>query len=197
MLSSQYMTTIEVGGAYAHMFFDLLDFLELRTLIITDLDSVAAPGGVACPVHEGAATSNACLSTWFGNGDCSPAALLAKDEASKLKRLKRIAFQRPEAEGGPCGRTFEDAFILANPAMFGIEGATPIEQAQCAWERLGQIKKSQFALKYAIEQTGWTAPGYILDGLRWLAADHIADADAAMVQVPAAAVPGAEAAQDA
>ena len=39
-LSSQYMTIMEVGGAYAHIFFDLLDFLELRTLIITDLDSV-------------------------------------------------------------------------------------------------------------------------------------------------------------
>ena len=33
---------MEVGGAYAHIFFALLDFLELRTLIITDLDSVAA-----------------------------------------------------------------------------------------------------------------------------------------------------------
>ena len=196
ILSNQYMTTMEVGGAYAHIFFDLLDFLELRTLIITDLDSVAAPGSAACPVHDGTATSNACLNTWFGDGDCSPAALLAKDEASKLKGLKRIAFQRSEAEGGPCGRTFEDAFMLANPAMFGIEGATPKEQAQCAWDKLDQIKKSQFALKYAIEKTGWTAPGYILDGLRWLAAGGIPDADASMVQVAADDGPGAEAAQD-
>ncbi|MDY0110846.1 MAG: AAA family ATPase [Candidatus Krumholzibacteria bacterium] len=196
MLSSQYMTTMEVGGAYAHMFFDLLDFLELRTLIITDLDSVAASGGAACPVHRGAATSNACLKTWFGNDDCSPAALLAKDEASKIKGQKRIAFQRPEAEGGPCGRTFEDAFMLANPAMFGIEGATPTEHAQRVWDKLDQIKKSQFALKYAIDETGWTAPGYILDGLRWLAAGRIPDADAAMVRVAATAVPGGEAAQD-
>lgn len=196
MLSSQYMTTMEVGGAYAHMFFDLLDFLELRTLIITDLDSVAASSRAACPVHEGMATSNACLHTWFGDGNCSPAALLAKDEASKLKGLKRIAFQRPEAEGGPCGRTFEDAFMLANPAMFGIKGATPKEQAQCAWDKLNQIKKSQFALRYAIVETGWTAPSYILDGLRWLAAGGIPDADAAMVQVAAADVPCAEAAQD-
>ena len=196
MLSSQYMTTMEVGGAYAHIFFDLLDFLELRTLIITDLDSVAAPGGVACPVHEGMATSNACLNTWFGDGDCSPAALLAKDEASKLKGLKRIAFQRPEAEGGPCGRTFEDAFMLANPAMFGIEGATLEEHAQCAWDKLDKIKKSEFALKYAIDETDWTAPGYILDGLRWLAAGGIPDADAVVVQAAAAEAPEAAAAQD-
>ncbi len=195
-LSSQYMTTMEVGGAYAHIFFDLLDFLELRTLIITDLDSVVAAGGAACPVHEGTATSNACLNTWFGDGGCSPKALLAKDDAAKVTKLRRIAFQRPEAEGGPCGRTFEDAFMLANPAMFGIEGATREEQAQCARDKLNKIKKSEFALKYAIDETGWTAPGYILDGLRWLAAGGIPDADAAIVQVAAADAPKAAAPQD-
>lgn len=178
-LSSQYMTTMEVGGAYAHMFFSLLDFLELRTLIITDIDSVAAADGVACPVHEGKATSNACLNTWFGGSGCSPAALLAKDDAAKVKGLRRVAFQRPEAADGPCGRTFEDAFMLANPAMFDIEGATPEEQAQCAWDRLSKIKKSHFALKYAIDETDWTAPGYILDGLRWLATGGTPSADAA------------------
>ena len=183
-LSSQYMTTTEVGGAYAHIFFGLLDFLELRTLIITDLDSVAA-SGAACPVHEGTATSNACLNTWFGDDDRSPAALLAKDGGSKVKKLRRIAFQQPEAEGGPCGRTFEDAFMLANSAMFGIEGATPDEQAQCAWDKLDKIKKSKFALKYAIDETGWAAPGYILDGLRWLASGGIPDAEAVIGQAAA------------
>jgi hypothetical protein len=49
-LSSQYMTTMEVGGAYAHIFFELLDFLELRSLIITDIDTVTVAGGTACPV---------------------------------------------------------------------------------------------------------------------------------------------------
>ncbi len=195
-LSSQYMTTMEVGGAYAHIFFSLLDFLKLRTLIITDLDSVAAAGGAACPVHEGTATSNACINTWFGDGECSPAALLVKDEASKLKELKRIAFQRSEAEGGPCGRTFEDAFMLANPAMFGIEGATAEEQAQCVWDKIDKIKKTQFALKYAINETDWTAPGYILDGLRWLATGGIPEADAAIGEVADADAPEAAAAQD-
>ena len=185
-LSSQYMTTMEVGGAYAHIFFDLLDFLELRTLIITDLDSVAAAAGVGCPVHQGDATSNACLNAWFGDGECSPAALLAEDDTAKVKGLRRIAFQRPEAEDGPCGRTFEDAFMLANPAMFGIEGATSNDKAQCAWDKLNQIKKSQFAFKYAIDETDWSAPGYILDGLRWLAAGGISKANAPIGQVAAA-----------
>ncbi len=183
-LSSQYVTIMEVGGAYAHLFFDLLDFLELPTLIITDLDSVAAPGGAACPVHQGTATSNSCLRRWFTDSDSSLAALLTKDDASKIEGRKRIAFQRPEVENGPCGRTFEDAFMLANPDMFSIQGATPNDQAQSAWDKLKEIKKSQFALKYAIEETGWTAPGYILDGLRWLAIEGIPDTNASIGQVP-------------
>ena len=190
------MTTMEVGGAYAHIFFGLLDFLELRTLIITDLDSVAA-SRTACPVHQGTATSNACLNTWFRDDDCSPEALLAKDGGSKVKKFRRIAFQQPEAEGGPCGRTFENAFMLANPAMFGIEGATPDDQAQCAWEKLDKIKKSQFALTYAIDETGWAAPGYILDGLRWLAPGGIPDAEAVIGQAaPAVDAPEAAVAHD-
>ena len=187
------MTTMEVGGAYAHIFFDLLDFLELRTLIITDLDSVSA-NGTACPVHLGIATSNACLNAWFSEDGRSPAALLAKDDRAKVERLRRIAFQRPEAEGGPCGRTFEDAFMLANPVMFAIEDATHEDRAQRAWELLPKIKKSQFALRYAIDETGWAAPGYILDGLRWLARGGLPDADtevggvAGVAHAPEAAV---------
>ena len=180
-LSSQYMTTMEVGGAHAHIFFGLLDFLELRTLIITDLDSVAAKG-VACPVYQGVATSNTCLKHWFGDDDCSPTAFLAKDDGSKVKQCRRIAFQQPEAEDSPCGRTFEDAFMLANPTKFGISGVTPDDQAECAWRMLDKIKKSQFALKYAIDDTGWSAPSYILDGLRWLASGPLPDTNAAIGQ---------------
>ena len=191
-LSSQYVTTMEVGGAYAHIFFALLDFLELRTLIITDLDAVSA-NGTACPVHQGTATSNACLKSWFGNDDSSPAALLASEDAAKIDNLRRIAFQRPEAEGGPCGRTFEDAFMLANPAIFDIEGATPNERALSAWNKLTTIKKSQFALKHAIDHTDWTPPGYILDGLRWLAHGGIPDAGTEIDQA-AALVDASEAA---
>jgi putative ATP-dependent endonuclease of the OLD family len=170
MLSSQYVTTMEVGGAYAHIFFELLDFLELQTLIVTDLDSVAVPGGTACQVHQGTATSNACLKAWFAGDEPSPATLLRKPDADKIMNLKRIAFQRPEIVGGPCGRTFEDAFMLANPAMFGIQGATAGEQEASAAALAEKVKKSEFALKHAINETAWTAPGYILDGLRWLAA---------------------------
>ena len=194
-LSSQYVTTMEVGGAYAHRLFALLDFLELRTLIITDLDSVAE-SGKACPVHQGTATSNACLKSWFGEGNCSPSALLAKDDAAKVDNLRRIAFQRPEAEGGPCGRTFEDAFMLANQDAFAIEGATTDEKALSAGKKVATVKKSEFALKHAIVDTGWSPPGYILDGLRWLALGGIPDAPAAIEGAAAVGTTEAEVAHD-
>lgn len=170
-LSSQYLTIIEVGGAYAHIFFSLLDFLELPSLIVTDIDSVVAAGGAACPVHQGTASSNACLNKWFAETDRSPAAMLGTPEATRTSGLKRIAFQCPEEEGSPCGRTFEDAFMLANASMFNIVGATADDRAQNAWVKISKIKKSEFALRYAIAETEWIAPRYILDGLRWLTRD--------------------------
>jgi putative ATP-dependent endonuclease of OLD family len=197
-LSSQYMTILEVGGAYAHLFFDLLDYLELRSLIITDIDSVVAPGGVACRVHQGAATSNAYLKKWFPDDNCSPTALLSKSDDEKTKGVKRIAFQRPEAEDGPCGRTFEDAFMLANLEVFGIEAGDRDQQEQQAWEMVGKIKKSEFALKYAIAETEWSAPRYILDGLAWLAASEptVVDPGMAVVSDAAATVPNPDCGQN-
>ncbi len=42
-------------------------------------------------------------------------------------------------------------------------------------------KKTEFAIKHAIDETVWTPPGYVLDGLGWLAADEprVPDDDAA------------------
>jgi putative ATP-dependent endonuclease of OLD family len=189
-LSAQYVTIIEVGGAYAHIFFELLAFLEVRFLVITDLDSVLAPGGQACEVHKGTTSSNACLRSWFEGTDCSLTGLAAKAEPDKIRGRGRISFQQAEAAGGACGRTFEDAFILANPAKFGIGAGTPAEQETAARLIAEKVKKSDFALKYAIEDTQWAAPFYLLDGVRWLAA-----ADTPVpVPAPAAGAPGAAAA---
>lgn len=167
-LGSQYLTVMEVGGAYAHRFFDLLAFLELRTLIITDIDSVKPNENKkreGVPVAEGNFTSNGCLKAWFGQ-DVSPVDLLTKTPEDKTANVRCIAYQIPEVDGGPCGRSFEDAFILANPALFQLgEG----DQAKLAYELAASQKKSTFALEHAIENTDWIVPRYIAEGLRWLA----------------------------
>jgi energy-coupling factor transporter ATP-binding protein EcfA2 len=167
-LASQYVTVMEVGGAYAHRFHDLLAFLELRTLIVTDIDTVKLNANnkrEACPVAAGQFTSNGCIKDWF-EPDVTPAELLVKSQAEKTRGLTRLAYQIPEVDQGPSGRSFEDAFILANLDRFDIgEG----DSALLAYEHAAAQKKSEFALKYAIEDTNWTVPRYIAQGLRWLA----------------------------
>ncbi|TGU46747.1 ATP-dependent endonuclease [bacterium M00.F.Ca.ET.152.01.1.1] len=187
-LSKQYLTIMEVGGAYAHLFFDLLDFLELHYLIITDLDAVVAPGGIACPVHQGTASSNACLKNWFSDDDpYTLAGLNAKTDEDKTGGRGRVAYQIPEVVGGPCGRTFEEAFILANPVLFALAAGTLQEQELAARALAAALKKSEFALKYAIQETGWATPRYLADGIRWLAVDYVPPVDPALAIVAAAA----------
>lgn len=187
-LSAQYMTIMEVGGAHAHIFFDLLTFLELRTLIVTDIDSVNTSDGKACEVHLGNTTSNACIKTWFPADDpVTLAGLLSKTDPERINGINRIAFQCPEAADGPCGRTFEDAFMLANAAKFGITG-TKEEQEKAARAQASSLKKSDFALKYAVRETDWETPKYLADGIRWLADDIAAGADPVLALAVQAAV---------
>lgn len=234
-LGSQYITIMEVGGAYAQLFIPLLNFLDLRSLIITDLDSVKRNSKKkleACPVHEGETTSNSCIKHWFSTAETvalttdappeapSPAHIEAQngaammqtpseysvsavadavtaeltddyeeeipdgktlfplstamvaDSASKIRGALRLAYQVPESPGGPCGRTFEDAFILANQSLFGITGATNEDLARAAKDKAEKQKKSKFALTYAIKKTAWITPKYIEEAVRWLAASN-------------------------
>jgi len=172
-LGSQYVSIMEVGGAYAHIFFNLLDFLQLRTLIITDLDTIdAGDNGRKCKVSEGTHSSNACINKWFALKDAEKPTkdqLLAKGPGDKLSNVRRLAFQIPHSNGDACGRSFEDAFMLANPALFDSNGHAPPEREQQAWQAAKAVDKTDFALKYAIEETDWTTPRYIEEGLRWLA----------------------------
>ncbi len=165
-LASQYVSVMEVGGAYAHIFFNLLNFLELKALIITDLDSVNHnDNGRVCKVSDGTRTSNSCIKNWFSDTDISPDSLIHKSEQEKINGIRRLAYQVPEAEGKPCGRSFEDAFILANSELFGLTE----NNEEGAWNIAKNLKKSEFALKHAIEKTNWVVPRYIQEGLLWLA----------------------------
>ncbi|WP_078616068.1 ATP-dependent nuclease [Streptomyces sp. 303MFCol5.2] len=175
-LSSQYVSIMEVGGAYAHVFYPFLDFLGLRTLVLTDLDA-AKPGSKQlekCCVHEGTATTNQGINNWFDKIEegLSPIDLLqlAQDEIP-VTRMRGLAYQVPEEVAGPCGRTFEDAFILANPSLFQLElggGESVLDIEGRARDEAGKYKKSDFALMFAIERQGWKIPRYIDRGLAWL-----------------------------
>lgn len=183
-LSSQYLTCVEVGGAYAHIFYPLLDFLELKSLIITDLDSTKPVEKLdkngktitvwqKCLVEEGLDTSNAAIKSWFrterddGSKHIAPAELIAKTDVEKITNNRRIAYQIPEVGSNVCARSYEDALILANLASFDV--VDDQDKANNAWEKAQDLSKADTALRFAIKEKGWRAPLYILEGLQWLA----------------------------
>lgn len=187
-LRGKYLSMMEVGGAYAHLFYNLLDFLDLRTLVITDLDSTKETKDKKdrsrwkkCMVSEGSRTSNTAINKWFNrdSGDNPTLAeILGKAEGEKSFKNRRIAYQIPHNMDDACGRSFEDAFILANPIKFGVVGATATERGGEAWELAQDIEKSDFALGFAIDDTDWEIPRYIHEGLRWLQNDDSAAPEA-------------------
>lgn len=171
-LKGAYLTVLEISGAFAHKFIPLLKFLNLKTLIITDLDSVDKMSkGKACAVHKGKSTSNACIKYWF-NEEKELINILKKSDSDKINEYNniRIAFQCPEIENGACGRSFEDSFILANTNIFKINGINDNDIETQAYKKAKKIdKKSDFAITYAINKMDWNIPKYIKDGLIWLA----------------------------
>jgi putative ATP-dependent endonuclease of the OLD family len=172
LLSNQYISIMEAGGHHAHIFFELLDFLELHTLIITDLDAVDRNNsGKACMVSEGTHTSNSCIKSWFKDSGISPSDLIRKSDNEKIRGIRRLSYQVPEKEEDPCGRSFEDAFMLANPDIFELTDSPKQGKENQAWEKAQKVKKIEFALRYAIEETSWTVPRYVAEGLNWLAED--------------------------
>lgn len=117
-LTSNYLTILEVGGAFAHKFEPLLSLLGIPALVITDLDSVtpsakkAAPeepeadttttaaGGSACRADTPlAVTSNATLRTWHPHKDSVKELLTLADEEKLMSlgtgdpALVRVAYQ--------------------------------------------------------------------------------------------------------
>jgi hypothetical protein len=189
-LGSQYLSIMEVGGAYAHRFFNLLGFLNLRTLIITDFDTVDGNNnGRKCKVSEGTQSSNACINIWFTtNGADNPTKdeLLEKRAGDKVAGNRLLAFQIPHVDGDACGRSFEDAFMLANPSIFDITGTTWQEREDQAWKAAEKVNKTDFALEYAIEKTNWITPRYIEEGLRWLAGNASSTASSGEAAAPTA-----------
>lgn len=188
-LRSQYVALMEVGGAYAHIFFPLLDFLGLPTLVITDIDSIGPVQGKsrdgATIVHEGTSTSNATIKDWFPGSEAQiPTALLAAAETDAIISGRRyLAFQVPESEGEACGRTFEDAFLLANPSAEGLTLTGDVMQDETlARDAVEGLKKSDFALRFAVEEEGWNVPRYIQRGLDWLL--KFPNVDEAVNEVP-------------
>ncbi|WP_370173023.1 MULTISPECIES: ATP-dependent nuclease [Hyphomonas] len=195
-LSSQNISVLEVG-ANARAFAPFLEFIGVRTLIITDVDTTKAvhnektgkPSYQAHKVEGSTHTSNETLKHFLS----APAIDNVEDYQEWHKRLLsgeaasndgqiHLAYQMEES--GYHARSFEDAFIAKNfekiktrkDDLEGLKNVQDIDDFDggdfyALTERI-LSKKSDFAgsLLYAalVDGETWGTPEYIMDGLKWI-----------------------------
>lgn len=184
-LLHEYLSVIEVGGAYAVKFKMLIEFLNVTTLVITDIDSVDPTGHhlKTSTSTVGALTSNVTLKQWLPQ-KATISELLATPEDDKTDRKVRVAYQVPETGRSETGRSFEEAFILANAEEFaastGLACTKVFDDDSGARLSVDTIRLSSYALAEKLGSksdfafdivtlSDWNTPRYIQEGLLWLA----------------------------
>lgn len=187
-LSSDYIATLEVGGAYAHRFTALLKFLNIPYLVITDIDSVEAAGNhkVCRGDVPDALTSNASLKQFFDVTTVAELAALTTEQRENAEEDRFVAFQNDvQVEDGQNQlqmrpRTIEEAFVFQNFGLFrngemdlGIALPATLPDAYEAIHvriKSAAFKKTEFALNVLAAAQEWETPLYITEGLKWLEA---------------------------
>lgn len=170
-LKSQYYTLIEVGGAYAYRFIPFMKFLNIPTLIITDIDSVG-DNGKKCLVSEGIKTSNATIKHWF-NDELNKRETDYTFENIKLldatcKTSENIHIEYQTEEEGLCGRSLEEAIKNANRELFSL--GKNLEESDIGYKPSVDGSKTDFAMNLIFENSkqNYKIPKYIENGLVWL-----------------------------
>lgn len=193
-LSSQNITTIE-AGANAKAFRHLMEFLGIKALVITDLDTtkpVMDKDGKthyeACRVSEGANTSNETIKYYLGAPELGHAnfgqwMIDLKTESLKcVSASVKVAYQL--AEAGQHGRSFEDSFVHKNRVLLelhkeslrGLKNRDQFSVIVDPYDLVEKVlsKKSDFAssllfLALTDPDITWQMPKYIERGLEWIA----------------------------
>lgn len=168
-LLSQYCSIIEVGGAHAHRFLDFVNFLEIPTLILTDIDFVDA-NNTKTLRKNAENTSNATIKRW-GHDVLNVALsnkidlkdILGLTDEQKTNGLVHMEFQREENSTYP--RSLEEAIMNVNREYYGIaEDVMEIDFDE------KKEKKTDFALNLVFGKISdnYRIPSYIEKGLVWL-----------------------------
>lgn len=194
-LNSSALCILEVGGAFGHRFKELIYFLGINTLIITDLDSVIGTYNNSCPTTEiGAKTSNPTLKEWLPKKD-KISDLLEATEDEKEGYIDggngakvRVAYQvgteliiNGKSET-LCGRTLEESFGIENFNWCqngdGKDVGLKLEtEPNCGEDIVKELHntvksksfdKTNFALQIMYCDDKWVVPKYIKEGLEWL-----------------------------
>lgn len=196
-LASQHISIIEIGN-YAQVFDLFLNFLNIKTLIITDIDSCKKKGGtgkdknsnIACRVAEGTVSSNSSINYFLKEKTFDEIKNLTEPVIKKQNNLYvqdtsgsvMIAYQKKVGDYYP--RSFEDSFIALNLKFIidnkekfnGLKNKDDLVETEQDFYKLAEEcidKKSTFAcdiLFYSDKDfSQWKTPDYISEGLKWLA----------------------------
>lgn len=193
-LLSQNISTIEVG-AYSQIFEKFIDFLGIKSLILTDIDSKGDIGNKdkngepiieACPVKNGVATSNSALIHFLDEISWDDLKILTIEQRTKKIGSSTICICYQQEEDTYHARSFEDAFIHLNRAFVkgnkdtfnGIKNASDFDDDEKSPYDLADKcikKKTHFALDILYHSddnfSNWNIPAYIKNGLLWLKKD--------------------------
>ena len=193
-LNSSHYTIIEVGGAYAQHFIPLLNFIEIPSLIITDIDSVNpknSNSAIQTQRGQNQTTANSTLRNILGKAKVDD--LLDLNDAEKtINEHIRISFQSEKdayllSDGTRLyARSLEDAILYANTHIFfhlrptdhfeetrikslleNAENEEAIAEGAYAETRKSHFEKTTFAIDCTLIDN-LTIPDYISAGLQWL-----------------------------
>lgn len=191
-LLSQNISIVEVG-AYSQIFDKFIEFLGIKTLIITDLDAIGADNK-KCEVANAVAYSNEALSYYFSNPTLADLKTFSLQDKlfnniggcwkNQSNGRLCVVYQTNEADYN--ARSFEDAFIHLNrnfvknnKADFrGLQNKDYFDNPNKNAYILAQEcikKKTHFALDILYHSdemlSNWQIPAYIKEGLLWLKQD--------------------------
>lgn len=201
-LRSCHLTILEVGGAFAHKFKNLLSFIALPTVVITDLDSVLQPPSTidssgktttprpkACMADtSGATTSNETLKQWIPQ-IALVSELLAADDATKQSLEGtagpvRVAYQTSQVvEWQGCSavrtaRTLEEAFALENLLWIQHADRSHLGLAVAGANELGieTLHEAIFERVRNMDKTNFALEIIALPDEKWVSPAYIVDA---------------------
>lgn len=154
LLLSQNITILEVG-ANAKAFKKFIEFLGIKCLIITDIDSINE-NKERCSVKDGYFTSNATIKEYLDGNNIEDSEIKQKwfnnlvENAQELQNVDekiKIAYQLEESNYYP--RSFEDAFINTNIDLIYqykdfIEGIR--NEENLTEENIRKLKDSEISL---------------------------------------------------
>jgi len=194
-LLSQNISIVEVG-AYSQIFDKFIEFLGIKTLIITDLDAVDN-NGKKCEVVHGVSYSNNAISHYFSNSNPTLANLKSYSLQNKLFNKAngnwvnqsggKLCVVYQTEENGYNARSFEDAFIHLNRDFVkdnkdnfrGLQNRDDFDESSNNAYHLAKEcvkKKTHFALDILFHSddklSNWQIPAYIKEGLLWLKQDQ-------------------------